>query len=145
MCGTHLTGSNFRDGSRQSPNGSYRAIVLLYGWTGRPRSIPNGPTRSTVARARNLGGAELLVGDVLLLIVFCLYKQILAIATSPAFPGWLAPLHFNPVRIEELLGFMVTVAGTWVACSSVLGDYRVSSESTVLFLRMNALAVIADM
>lgn len=75
----------------------------------------------------------MLVGDVVLLIAFCLYKQIMAIVMAPSFPGWLAPLHFDPVRFEELVGFIVTVAGTWVACSTLLGDYRNSSQSVLSF------------
>eukprot|EP00892_Ulva_mutabilis_P011546 jgi/Ulvmu1/8764/UM048_0019.1 len=129
VCGTHLTGSTSKDRQPATLSDTFRTSVLLYGWTRCSRCVANRPARSTAARARNVGGAEMLVGDALLLVVFCLYKQILAITTSPAFPGWLAPLHFNPVRFEELLGFMVTVTGTWVACSSILGDYRNSSQN----------------
>jgi hypothetical protein len=41
---------------------------------------------------------ELLIGDCVALLLFCLYKQITAIIISPSFPGWLAPLSFNPIR-----------------------------------------------
>ena len=132
-CGTHMTGSTSRDSLVTNPRSRCLANILLYGWTGRQSRTANGSAGSTIARARNLGAAELLVGDVLLLVVFCLYKQIMAITMAPTFPGWLAPLQFSPVRFEELLGFMVTVAGTWVACSTILGDYRNPSESPLLF------------
>jgi hypothetical protein len=80
--------------------------------------------RMSAARAANFGNRELIVGDVLALFLFCLYKQIMAIVMSPSFEGWLAPIPFNPLRFEELLGFIITVAGTWVATSMVVGDYQ---------------------
>ena len=36
--------------------------------------------------------------DLLVLTNFSLYKQISAIALSRSFPGWLAPLQFEPLR-----------------------------------------------
>lgn len=128
VCGTRMTGSTFKDGlqGESSEFNSTRKVVFGTGKSGR---CNNGFARSTVACARNLGSAEILVGDVVLLFAFCLYKQIMAIVMSPTFAGWLAPIGFNPVRFEELLGFVVTVVGTWVACSTILGDYKTRSES----------------
>ena len=81
------------------------------------------PPRRGRARAAAASNGELAAGDALALLVFCLYKQIMAIAMSPQFEGWLAPLSFNPLRFEELLGFIITVVGTWVATSTLTGDY----------------------
>jgi len=67
---------------------------------------------------------ELLTGDCLLLISFCLYKQITAIILQPSFPGWLEPLHFNPVRFGELASFGTTLTVTWVLSSLLVGGYR---------------------
>ena len=77
----------------------------------------------------NLDNRELLVGDVLSLTCFCLYKQvstpvptcrgkpgahllahtqITALIMMPSFPGWLAPLNFSLLRFEEFLSFLLT-------------------------------------
>ena len=41
--------------------------------------------------------------------------QITALIFLPSFPGWLAPLAFNPVRFLEFFSFAATLLGTWVA------------------------------
>ena len=41
--------------------------------------------------------------------------QITALIFLPSFPGWLAPLAFNPVRFLEFFSFTATLLGTWVA------------------------------
>jgi len=41
--------------------------------------------------------------------------QITAIIFLPNFPGWLAPLAFNPTRFLEFFSFAATLLGTWVA------------------------------
>lgn len=73
---------------------------------------------------------DLVTGDALILTSFCIYKQLAAIVLSPSFPGWLSPLTFSPTRFTELVGFTITVAGTWVACSMLNGDYSNPAEST---------------
>lgn len=77
-------------------------------------------------------GRDVLTGDFLLLTSFCLYKQVAAIVLAPSFPGWLAPLTFDPTRFTELVGFIITVTGTWVACSMLNGDYEHPAESARL-------------
>jgi hypothetical protein len=67
---------------------------------------------------------ELVIGDCVALLLFCLYKQITAIALSPTFPGWLAPLAFNPIRFVEFSSFALTVIGTWAASAALVGGYR---------------------
>lgn len=128
VCGTRMTGTGLREGPFAHDGCKFHVISR----SGTCGNGADGLARSTVVRAQNLGSTEMLVGDVVLLIAFCLYKQIMAIVMAPSFPGWLAPLHFDPVRFEELVGFIVTVAGTWVACSSLLGDYRNSSPSVFI-------------
>lgn len=103
-----------------------------------------------------LDNRELLVGDCLSLVSFCLYKQvnstsqmfsctarrrhhkashlarcmqITAIILTPNFPGWLAPMHFNPTRFEEFLSFAITVCGTWVGASWLVGGYKANATS----------------
>lgn len=77
-------------------------------------------------------GRDLLVGDALLLTSFCIYKQLAAVVLSPYFPGWLAPLSFSPTRFTEFVGFLLSVAGTWVACAMLNGDYENPAESAPL-------------
>lgn len=72
---------------------------------------------------------ELLVGDCLCLLAFALYKQITALIFLPNFPGWLAPLAFNPVRFLELFSFAATLMGTWVASGYLTGGYRYTATS----------------
>lgn len=55
--------------------------------------------------------------------------QITAIILMPSFPGWLAPMHFNPVRFEEFLSFAITVCGTWVGASLLVGGYKSTATS----------------
>jgi hypothetical protein len=57
--------------------------------------------------------------------------QIGAIALSPDFPGWLAPLHLNPVRLAEFVSFSSTLTLTWVGCALVLGGYAGSATADV--------------
>lgn len=58
-----------------------------------------------------------------------LYIQITAIILTPNFPGWLAPMHFNPTRFEEFLSFAITVCGTWVGASWLVGGYKANATS----------------
>ena len=55
--------------------------------------------------------------------------QITAIILMPSFPGWLAPMHFNPIRFEEFLSFAITVCGTWVGASLLVGGYKSNATS----------------
>lgn len=87
-------------------------------------------------------GRDLITGDALLLIAFCIYKQLASIVLSPSFPGWLAPLEFSPTRCTELVGFIITVAGTWVACGMLNGDYSDPAKSALIaMLRPPALCI----
>lgn len=72
---------------------------------------------------------ELLTGDCLLLVAFCLYKQITAIILQPSFPGWLEPLHFNSQRFAELASFGTTLTVTWVLSSLLVGGYRTTASA----------------
>lgn len=72
---------------------------------------------------------ELLIGDGIALVSFCLYKQISSIVLSPSFAGWLAPLKFNPVRFEEFAALTLTLLGAWIGASLVSGGYRTSATS----------------
>lgn len=74
---------------------------------------------------------ELLVGDCVSLLSFCLYKQIAALIMMPTFPGWTAPLQFNPLRLEEFASFSLTLIGTWVASSLLLGNYQTLATANV--------------
>lgn len=58
-----------------------------------------------------------------------MYTQITAIILMPTFPGWLAPMHFNPTRFEEFLSFAITVCGTWVGASWLVGGYKANATS----------------
>ncbi|EFN55548.1 hypothetical protein CHLNCDRAFT_52364 [Chlorella variabilis] len=74
---------------------------------------------------------EVLIGDCLCLLCFALYKQITALIFLPSFPGWLAPLAFNPVRFLEFFSFAVTLIGTWVASGMLTGGYRFAATADV--------------
>lgn len=57
--------------------------------------------------------------------------QIAAIILSPSFPGWLAPLNFNPSRFGELASFATTLTVSWVLSSLLIGGYRIRATSGV--------------
>jgi hypothetical protein len=59
----------------------------------------------------------------------CHASQITALIFLPNFPGWLAPLAFNPVRFLELFSFAATLMGTWVASGYLTGGYRYTATS----------------
>lgn len=75
---------------------------------------------------------EMLIGDNVALVTFCLYKQILALILSPTFPGWTAPLSFNVTNFEEFLGMVVTVTCTWTISSYLSADYERTTTSGAL-------------
>ncbi len=52
-----------------------------------------------------------------------------AIIFLPSFPGWLAPLHFNPDRFSEFAGFAATLVGTWLATGLVTGGYKTDAAA----------------
>jgi len=79
----------------------------------------------------NVENIELLIGDMLAQVSFATYKQIVAIIISPHFEGWLAPLHFNPIRFEEFFSFVVTICGTWAAAGILLGAYTNEASADV--------------
>lgn len=96
--------------------------------------VPPGQQRhrmftSVPCRALQLDNRELLVGDVISLVSFSLWKQITAIIFLPTFPGWLAPLAFNPIRFVEFGAFAATLVGTWVACATLVGAYKMEASS----------------
>lgn len=73
-------------------------------------------------------------------------SQITAIILMPSFPGWLAPMHFNPVRFEEFLSFAITVCGTWVGASWLVGGYKSTATSgvlTIAYTRTASLYILA--
>ena len=43
-------------------------------------------------------------------------------------------MHFNPVRFEEFLSFAITVCGTWVGASWLVGGYKSTATSGMPFL-----------
>lgn len=55
--------------------------------------------------------------------------QITALILSPAFPGWLAPLHFSPERFSEFLSFALTLCGTWVGAGLLVGGYAADASA----------------
>lgn len=57
--------------------------------------------------------------------------QITAIIFLPNFPGWLAPLHFNPTRLLEFVSFATTLVGTWVAAGMLTGGFRFAATADV--------------
>ena len=64
-------------------------------------------------------------------------EQITSLLFLPDFPGWTAPLHFNPIRFEELAIFCITLCVCWVSACGVVGGYRTgatASEGSLLSL-----------
>ncbi len=75
-------------------------------------------------------GKPLLLASKPPLLVFGpLPNQITALIFLPTFPGWLAPLHFNPDRFSEFAGFAATLVGTWVATGLLTGGYRTDATA----------------
>eukprot|EP00879_Flechtneria_rotunda_P004029 GHRR01004271.1.p1 GENE.GHRR01004271.1~~GHRR01004271.1.p1 ORF type:complete len:303 (+),score=81.37 GHRR01004271.1:243-1151(+) len=74
---------------------------------------------------------ELVVGDCVALTCFALYKQIASIVLSPGFPGWFAPLSFNPLRFAEFANFAGMLLAAWVVAAGITGGYRGASSSSI--------------
>jgi hypothetical protein len=55
--------------------------------------------------------------------------QITSLLFLPDFPGWTAPLHFNPIRFEELAIFCITLCVCWVSACGVVGGYRTGATA----------------
>ena len=55
--------------------------------------------------------------------------QITSLLFLPDFPGWTAPLHFNPVRFEELVIFVITICVCWVSACGIVGGYRTQATA----------------
>ncbi len=103
--------------------------VLPHGLKHTRKGASCNRTYVAITRALQLDNRELLVGDCVSLVSFALYKQIAAIVFLPSFPGWLAPLSFNPLRFIEFGAFAATLCGTWVACATILGGYKMAATS----------------
>ena len=56
--------------------------------------------------------------------------QITSLLFLPDFPGWTAPLHFNPIRFEELAIFCITLCVCWVCACGVVGGYRTGATAS---------------
>ncbi|GBF90849.1 hypothetical protein Rsub_03703 [Raphidocelis subcapitata] len=71
---------------------------------------------------------ELLIGDVVAVVSFSLYKEISSIVLSPDFPGWFAPLSLSPGRFWEFLSFAATTSAAWALAAALTGGltYRAS-------------------
>ena len=90
------------------------------------------PLRTCRAQIYGVDKYEILIGDFITLLAFCLYKQIFSIVCSPSFPGWTAPLPYDTTRIAEFIGFTVTVLATWCTTGALIGDYAESASSGVV-------------
>ncbi|GIL47553.1 hypothetical protein Vafri_4346 [Volvox africanus] len=82
---------------------------------------------SYVCKARFVENRELVVGDAVAMVNFCLYKQIASLVLAPDFAGWMAPVAFNWTRFGEFCGLTATLTGTWVAAGLLVGAYRTSA------------------
>lgn len=49
----------------------------------------------------------------------------------PDFPGLLAPMAFNPVRMAEFVAFTASVIGTWLGTAYVMGAYNRDSTGDI--------------
>lgn len=58
------------------------------------------------------------------------HRQIAAIVTSPTFPGWLAPLNFNPLRFVEFADFASMLVAAWVVAATLTGGYSGAAVGT---------------
>eukprot|EP00890_Picochlorum_soloecismus_P004577 jgi/Picsp_1/511/NSC_00509-R1_protein len=83
------------------------------------------------SKRRGIENGELLVGDVATIFSFCTYKTIFALVLLPSFPGWMAPLHFNPIRFIEYFSFVLTVIGTWVSVGWLVDAYTLDASSSL--------------
>lgn len=101
------------------------APQLLLASPHRRACIVMGATRPGVENS------ELMVGDIVALVSFSLYKQIASIVTSPSFPGWLAPLSFNPDRWYEFVSFTCTLSASWLLAAALTGGLSYESSRDV--------------
>ena len=60
----------------------------------------------------------------------CCHVQITSLLFLPDFPGWTAPLHFNPIRFEELAIFCITLCVCWIGACGVVGGYRTGATAS---------------
>ena len=69
---------------------------------------------------------KLVAADVTLFFAFCFSRALSNVLTSPDFPGWLAPIEADPVRLETTLFF----AGQWhgITASNLHADHGSSSD-----------------
>jgi hypothetical protein len=49
------------------------------------------------------------------------HRQITAIVLAPTFPGWFAPLTFNPLRFAEFANFASMLVAAWVVAACLTG------------------------
>jgi hypothetical protein len=93
-----------------------------------------------------LENLELAVGDSVSLVAFALYKQITSIVLSPQFPGWFAPINYNPIRFVEFTGFAATLVTSWLLAAYLTGGYsRTASLNIPTALTSTSLAWLVAM
>lgn len=76
-----------------------------------------------------------------------MHRHMLTAASAPSaplrsFPGWLAPLNFNPDRFLEFLSFTGTVCGVWVAAALLTGGYAYATTAGRLPRALKTAALI---
>ncbi|KAI8463119.1 MAG: hypothetical protein J3K34DRAFT_389251 [Monoraphidium minutum] len=107
------------------PTAAPRPLHALRARPSPRRARACGPAR---ALRPGIDNAELLMGDSIALVAFSLWKQISSIALAPDFPGWLAPLRFNPDRWFEFASLTATLVAAWALAAALTGglSYRAS-------------------
>ena len=66
---------------------------------------------------------KLLAADTTLIFAFSFARTLCAILLSPEFPGWLAPVDADPIRLATTFGFAGSYAVLWVGAALALGSF----------------------
>ena len=107
---------------------------------GVPRCVLGGPrmdyptpkrvaaaSRTSVPRCA-LGGprmedAQLAALDVSIIFSYAFARALGSVLLSPDFEGWLSPIHVEPVRFSETIGFACYSTSLWVLGASLSGGF----------------------
>jgi hypothetical protein len=131
----HFTPVFLAERSRAIPK---MAVTLIYLATAGISALSLGRyplVHSTLLRPRAASprlqnspiSTKLLAADVTLIFAFSFSRTLTKVLLDPAFPGWLAPIRADSVRLSDTLNFASSWAVAWILAALTTGAFAMGA------------------